>query len=272
MFLRGLPKVVAKMRRPQKGETTAAKELGQHPDFYKISLFAPLPELEDDKPADKESNKEASKDEDDDDSSPSTPTVDKTPSEKGTPIASSPTSPAHTKITAASSKGASVPSTPGCNKSESLSNSPSSCRPMPTMATSEFNQVQVQLPSPNSFVGGDQELIDMSGSPGASIHSWNSPHLTQHELMAWPNTNSPTSRDGMSVHPSPIESGSGYYSNHFFQVTPPGMQRNSPHRATQHQRQRGQEEADSSGLSAADLCYLTQQNRILLQSQGKLPS
>jgi len=229
--------------------------------------------LEDDKPADKDSNKE-----DDDDSSPSTPTVDKTPSEKGTPNASSPTSPAHTKVTAASSKSASVPSTPGCNKSESLSNSPSSdhCRPMPSMATSEFNQVQVQLPSPNSFVGGDQELIDLSGSPGASIHSWNSPHPTQHELMAWPNTNTPPSRDGMSVHPSPIGSGSGYYSNHFFQVTPPGMQRNSPHRATQHQRQRGmhapQDEADTSGLSAADLCYLTQQNRILLQSQGKLPS
>ena len=43
MFLRGLPQVCAKMRRPTKGEAGGNKDLGQHPDFYKISIFAPLP-------------------------------------------------------------------------------------------------------------------------------------------------------------------------------------------------------------------------------------
>jgi hypothetical protein len=54
MFLRGLPQVCAKMRRPQKGQGAHSQHnkdssgnLGQAPDFYKISMFAPLPPLED---------------------------------------------------------------------------------------------------------------------------------------------------------------------------------------------------------------------------------
>jgi hypothetical protein len=54
MFLRGLPQVCGKMRRPQKGQGAHAAHnkdssgsLGQAPDFYKISMFAPLPPLED---------------------------------------------------------------------------------------------------------------------------------------------------------------------------------------------------------------------------------
>ena len=43
MFLRGLPSVCAKMRRPKKGQLTTIKDHGESPDFYKISQFSPLP-------------------------------------------------------------------------------------------------------------------------------------------------------------------------------------------------------------------------------------
>lgn len=43
MFLRGLPQVCAKMRRPQKSAATGNRDAGPQPDFYKISKFAPLP-------------------------------------------------------------------------------------------------------------------------------------------------------------------------------------------------------------------------------------
>lgn len=43
MFLRGLPDVCTKMKRPGKGSATS-KVIGECPNFYKISLYAPLPE------------------------------------------------------------------------------------------------------------------------------------------------------------------------------------------------------------------------------------
>ena len=46
-FLRGLPELVAEMRRPQKGELPIRKPRGfpENPDFYKISSIAPLPNV-----------------------------------------------------------------------------------------------------------------------------------------------------------------------------------------------------------------------------------
>lgn len=46
-FLRGLPELVAEMRRPQKGELPTRKPRGfpENPDFYKISSIAPLPSV-----------------------------------------------------------------------------------------------------------------------------------------------------------------------------------------------------------------------------------
>jgi hypothetical protein len=44
MFLRGLPDLCAKMRRPVKHISSATKDLSEYPDFYKISMFAPLPD------------------------------------------------------------------------------------------------------------------------------------------------------------------------------------------------------------------------------------
>jgi hypothetical protein len=46
-FLRGLPELVAEMRRPLKGEGPSRKKngFGETPNFYKISSIAPLPDV-----------------------------------------------------------------------------------------------------------------------------------------------------------------------------------------------------------------------------------
>jgi len=95
-------------------------------------------------------------------------------------------------------------------------------------------------------------------SAGNSITSWHDPQ--EHELT-WGNTNGPFPDD--AYHQSLVAMG---------QVTPPRSTTiknfggsmpmsslQSPHG----------EESDTSGLSVADLCYLTQQNQILMDQSHK---
>ena len=60
-FLRGLPEMVAEMRRPQKGELPVRKPRGfpENPDLYKISSIAPLPAVS---PSSSSENSKASDD------------------------------------------------------------------------------------------------------------------------------------------------------------------------------------------------------------------
>jgi len=321
MFLRGLPKVSAKMRRPQKGDQLSSlnKDLGQHPDFYKISLFAPLPELDDDDDDDAvsdsdnkpKSNKKESEGSDkpeaqDVGEAPLTPhkTVTKPPTAKHSPdateITNSPDSSKGAPATPTKGNGGSrddddgVCTSPGNTAVSKMFHSPG--QPIPPVTTSEhrhhFNQLQL---TPPSFAGA-HELVDMSASPGnASLHSWNEPR--DQDLSMWAASIGNTPIHNTQIYPSPatrrdILMGGGFGSpqhgniTNFYQVTPPSQQRPAPprgiagrnmpplphHRQQQnHQDEQGNNHNDSSGLSVADLCYLTQQNRILLQNQGKTP-
>ena len=149
-------------------------------------------------------------------------------------------------------------------------------QPIPTTTTSE-HQGQFQMTSPN--FPGARELVDMSASsPGnESIHSWNEP--CDQELL-WEGT------PNCSINPSPptrqeILMGGFNTPSNYYQVTPPLQRRPSPHSGSgsgrnmppmpyRRQLDDGNGDDDGGGLSVADLCYLTEQNRILLQAQGKL--
>lgn len=248
MFLRGLPKVAAKMRRPQKGENTAAKDLGQHPDFYKINMFAPLPPAhqEDD---DKTSSPTATSNIQDTKDSPATPTL----AVAGLPVAN------QKKEAEDKDKNGGV----------SLLHSPSSIEsevnkmyftgihspghlPMPAFATSE----EAQLASPGS--AGAHQFVDLSASPGESINSWHEPR--DQDL-----SNSPSTKQSlMNSHHHHVNE-YGTTASSFYQVTPPGAQRLTPP-GVRGSMPAGQDD-DGKGLSVADLQYLTRQNQILMSSQ-----
>lgn len=322
MFLRGLPKVAGKMRRPQKGDQLASlnKELGQHPDFYKISLFAPLPELDDDDDAsDSDDNKTKSNNKKSEGSGkPEAQNVGEAPLTPHQPVTkphAAKLSPDATEITHSPDSSKVAPTTPTKGKSgkrddngDGYSSPESSAtaavtkmfhspgEPIPTVTTSEhqhhfINQLQLTSPS----YAGAHELVDMSASPGnASIHTWNEPR--DQDLSLWAASTGNTPIVNRQIYPSPatrqdILMGGGFgsphhaNSNNLYQVTPPTQQRPVPprgmagrnmpplphHRQQQQQHRDGGEHNDSNGLSVADLCYLTQQNRILLQNQGKIP-
>jgi hypothetical protein len=297
MFLRGLPKVAAKMRRPQKGDIVAMssnKELGQHPDFYKISLFAPLPEIESERQGTKEDknnsmlacedateNKSVQVNDqrsgDNEDASPehSPATASRTAmtnSPKMSILSSdAPASPASSKdsnMTYGSVKGDSTGPT---SVAHSLFHSPD--RPLIHTVRMSEEHLQSDMSSPG--LAGARELVEMSADSPGSIHSWNEPR--DQDLSAWAGTpsfgsySSPATTTRQQVLISGFNTPSNYY-----EVTPPS-QLASPYRdgggcnmppVRPYQRPYSGDGNDDSGLSAADLCYLTEQNR-LLQAQGK---
>ena len=287
MFLRGLPKVAAKMRRPQKGDIVAIssnKELGQHPDFYKISLFAPLPEIESESQGTKEdknnsmlASEDATENEsaqvndrrsgDNEDASPEhSPATATTNSLKVNDLSSdAPASPASSKDSHMSYGSVKGDSTGPTSVAHNLFHSPD----RPLIHTVRLSEEHLQSDMSSPGLAGARELVEMSADSPGSIHSWNEPR--DQDLSTWAGTpsfgsySSPATTTRQQVLISGFNTPSNYY-----EVTPPS-QLTSPYRDGGGYNMppvRPWDGNDDSGLSAADLCYLTEQNR-LLQAQGK---
>ena len=270
MFLRGLPHVCNKMRRPVRGESGISRDLGQHPDFYKISMFAPLPPVmkQDDPECEStvESNPASAKV--DFERSPGVVSRDDSASvknrlalgadvaddEKPLDVAGKDDCTAdkddHANDDGALITSASLDSPPGSPSTDrSISRNPSTAF-FDNYGTLERTSSGHSLSSWN-----DQNDQDMMWGSGHSLGSPNKWHQTE---------SFPVSNHG------------------FGHVTPPGGPVRSGTAALHLVPRRDQlrlpfdgadmysEGIDDSGLSAADLCYLTQQNRILLtHSNGR---
>lgn len=264
MFLRGLPQVCAKMRRPQKGQGVSQQnkdQLGQAPDFYKISLFAPLPPLEEE-----EAVRTAT---------PKTPERHESASAVSSPGASTrgPT------ISTQKEQPNKISSTDSCkddedddaDEDESANKpkvTPSRPAPQTPMQASPVTYTAMN-PSPQygatlSPTDMGREFVELPNSAGNSVTSWtNSPseedlmfgnlsnafapyndHPHHHQYF-----NHPGMRGGR--HPSPLPSFPQSDSGHSGRpiLHPRGFDASSDH---------------PDGLSDADLSYLTFQNRILL--------
>ena len=283
MFLRGLPHVCNKMRRPVKGESGLSRDLGQHPDFYKISMFAPLPEVTTTLPSDKapefdfevESTPTTSKKE--------TITLQKSPgvvSSDGATVQGDDETPLN------SPNGANVDQPVACEQSENASVADDHTTDGGVLITGASLDSPPNSPhtdrsfsrnTPNAYF--DSGVFQRTPS-GNSLSSWNDQHDAD---IMWSGNSvaSPASGNG---HWQQTEHFPGFYNNGFGQVTPPG---GPPHPGSGALRFRPRPEnirvpfddmgmgneagVENSALSAADLCYLTQQNRILL-SHAKVPS
>lgn len=283
MFLRGLPQVCAKMRRPAKGDAGASKDLGQHPDFYKISMFAPLPGEGGGQPTNN--------------IFPDLPTTTPPhPPKSGFGLAKSPgvvsRDDRDRKIPADDQSNGKIRVTEGGadeSTGEDLDEKALVDDSISTIDEIGVDQFTTSAPpeSPPRLPAIERSLSDAFGnrtphdyadgqatygggipsSSGASISSWND-HQDQ-DLMwggmsATSSVGSPT-----GTHWSTSESFTN--TNFFGQVTPPGRMRPMPNAGGLLQRPNERMQLPyehstpfSSGLSVADLCYLTQQNRILL--------
>jgi HSF-type DNA-binding len=282
MFLRGLPHVCNKMRRPVKGESGLSRDLGQHPDFYKISMFAPLPEVNAKPPGDNAAEFDTEVESTPMTSKKETITIEKSPgvvSSDGattqgddlTPL-SSPKGANQQDISPEKIEFSSAMEDPSADGGilitgaslESPPNSPQTDR-------------SISRNTPNAYF----DSADFHRTPsGNSLSSWND-HNEVDIMWSGASVGSPSSGNG---HWHQTEQFSGLFNNGFGQVTPPG---GPPHLASAALRYRARPDhirvpfddmgmvheggVDDSTLSAADLCYLTQQNRILL-SHSKVPS
>jgi hypothetical protein len=279
------------MRRPQKGETGTAKELGQHPDFYKISLFAPLPGescgqqvLPLPPQMMNRSQQQTKKPAIDSKDSPGMVSCDDHDGKNGAMDSNNEAKGESADLT--------VESLQQNQDEKTNSDAFVSSADEVEVAVSQFMVAGNPLDSPPRLPDSERSMSDvhsartpysytaghefgyMPASSGASVSSWNDQH--EHDLMlggmsATSSIGSPTCAQG-----SPNESFRSLANNCFGQVTPPGRMRPITNRGSHHQRPQElmrlpyahasqlEEEADTSGLSVADLCYLTQQNRILL--------
>jgi HSF-type DNA-binding len=270
MFLRGLPHVCNKMRRPVRGESGLSRDLGQHPDFYKISMFAPLP------PVTCTSSKEHDPEFETALASSPTATQAETISFQKSPgvVSRDDTSSLKDGQTSNDVKHLGQREPVGCNSDsedrtcdgralitsaslESPPNSPNTDR-------------SISRNTPNAFF---ENYGGMQRTPsGNSLSSWNE-HQDQDLMWGGQSVGSPTTGNGLwhqTDHFPCIPN-----VNSFGHVTPPGgpMRPNMnsvhllPRQDQIHLPFHGSDVfdgVDDSGLSAADLCYLTQQNRILL--------
>jgi hypothetical protein len=218
MFLRGLPDVCAKMIRPGKGGLTA-NDFGECPDFYKISMFAPLPDP--DGPSDSE------QDEDDERAQGKKPKAKtKRPQSRNSDI-SMPTSVTKSDIALS---GITVGSPDGARASLSSD------------VASPSSDTNVLLPF--TPLSRELSLGDFGVSSGQeSLSSWGS---NRHDMFT-------------------SDTFDNFRSS---QVTPPGSSF-FPAPPTVVSSSTGRSQQEARGLSVADLCYLTQQNRILLDQVKK---
>jgi hypothetical protein len=213
MFLRGLPDVCAKMIRPGKGGLTA-NDFGECPDFYKISMFAPLP--------DPDGLSDSEQDEDDKRSQGKKPK-------------------AKTKRPQSRNSDISIP--PSVTKSDIA---------LPGITVGSPDRAHASLSSDVASPSSDNNVLlpftplsrelslgDFGVSSGQeSLSSWGS---NKHDMLMF-------------------DTFDNYRGS---QVTPPGSS-SFPAPPTIVSSSTGRSEQEARGLSVADLCYLTQQNRILL--------
>ena len=273
MFLRGLPHVCNKMRRPVRGDSGLSRDLGQHPDFYKISMFAPLPPIS--KVDDRECESTAD----------SVPALTKVDFERSPGVVS--------RDDSAGGKNRSA-----VEQDDQVLDGPEEEIPCTADHDDQANDsgaliTSASLDSPPNSPIADRSIsrnpstafFDNYGtlertSSGHSLSSWNDHQ--DHDMMwgSGQSVGSPTSGGQEKWHQTDAFLAASNL-NVFGHVTPPGgPQRpsSSVHLVSRRDQLRlpfdngdmYDEGIDDSGLSAADLCYLTQQNRILLtHSNGR---
>ena len=274
MFLRGLPHVCNKMRRPMRGESGLSRDLGQHPDFYKISMFAPLP------PVVKQYDQEC---ESTTESSPASTKVD---------FERSPGVVSHEDAASVSNRFASGSEVVDDEKPLDLDGKVNCTSDNDDHADDSGALItSASLDSPPGSPTTDRSIsrnpstsfFDNYGNlertpSGHSLCSWND---QQDQDMVWSSgqiLGSPPSGGYEKWHQTgnfPIVSNNG-------NVTPLGapirpgtaalhlIPRRDQLRLPFNSADMYDEGIDDSGLSAADLCYLTQQNQILLtHSNGR---
>jgi hypothetical protein len=231
MFLRGLPDVCAKMKRPEKG-CLPANDFGECPDFYKISMLAPLPDP--DGPSDSEEDEEQYE--------------EKKPRAKA-------------KRPESSNSDGAEESRPQSRNStgQTMSPEPRSDSASSGMAVGSPDRAHASLSSAVASPSSDTNILlpftplsrehsfgDFGTSSGQeSLSSWGS---SRHDMLMFDPFDNFRAGQGQVTPP-----GSSFF------ATPPTIASSSAGRA-QH---------EARGLSVADLCYLTQQNRILLDQVSK---
>jgi hypothetical protein len=261
-FLRGLSHICVTMRRPQKGCTIASKDIGQCPDFYKISKLAPLPESENQMSGSNVtiSTKSSSADEEE------RAVEHRKSSECNVPRETK------TINNIRSGTVSSGNSTPEQTPQESVKVS--------TPKNAMTNLTGTVQQSPDDFPH-TQDVGDCLQSSSSSVTSW----MEQNEYEQWGNLTSsyclgddragqrfplghvtPPSHRTISLRLNGGRSGGGYDT-----IDSVGNQvRNSGKASMKEGNDMNcHNDDDKTGLSAADLCYLTQQNIILLDDAQK---
>jgi hypothetical protein len=216
MFLRGLADVCAKMIRPGKGGLTA-NDFGECPDFYKISMVAPLPDP--DGPSDSEEDDEQRQ-------------VKKPKAKKKRP----------------QSRNSDISMPSSVTKSESASFG---------MSVGSPDRALASLPSDVASPSSDNNIL-LPFTPLSREHSLGDFGVSseQESLSSWG-----SNRHDMLMH-DPFDT---FRAGH---VTPTGSSF-FPTPPTVVSSSTGRSQQEARGLSVADLCYLTQQNRILLDQVKK---
>jgi hypothetical protein len=248
MFLRGLPDICAKMRRPPKGGTV--NEIGESPDFYRLSIFAPLPDLDDEE-----------------DAPPKRKSKSRTPSGKSLSRSSSSSSNAffgspgninvEVPVGTSPQDALSLLSTTGAASASATSSSLLSPPRASLLDTQLYPQILDESlalsPTSLSRASSFGDLSLPQGIPySLSTCSLGLGETGQQSPSSWGDQN-----DLMSNVFDPIDA-----FRPGGQVTPPGSSGFFPWADMSFH--------DTGGLSVADLCYLTQQNRYLLdQVQGR---
>jgi hypothetical protein len=266
MFLRGLPQVAAKMRRPLKGQIDPSKELGQCPDFHKISMLAPLP-LENAASMAKRDLKDGTG----------------RSSEKKADVKNRKDSGPYDSV-----ETNEPPTTEDCADfvdGKSLDDTVSVASGVASIKGYMVQSSDVPVDTPkrgaDTVKNGAPAEYGVFGS-SASVGSWHDRH---EQDFAWGAMSASSSSAGSPhAHSAPLFAPDGYrmqqqqgmhISNTYSQVTPPTHVRNTPSNRASFPRNPSltnilyQEETDKSGLSLADLAYLTNQNRILLSQAHK---
>lgn len=271
MFLRGLPHICSKMRRPQKGFNISAKDVGQCPDFYKISKFAPLPDsegvlsqTEDDNPISLPEGDNNNADCENSSSQGSTKDNNSEYRETRSIISAFPNCETPKRESAL---GLTNNSTPGPKNQLS---------PMISLNLRKEMMMRNKMTLSPIDLLGMHDLGDGMQSSGESVSSW----IDQHDIWG---TNMSASA---SISSEQDYSGLG-------QVTPPTKVRTSgtrfnmcntgamsestnmvqylpQHPSTIVQDQGVTGKRYDNSLTVADLCYLTQQNQILLGGTQKM--
>jgi hypothetical protein len=223
MFLRGLPDVCAKMIRPGKGCLTA-NDFGECPDFYKINMFAPLP--------DPDGLSDSEQEQDDERSQGKKPKAKTKRPQSKRP----------------QSRNSDISMPPSVTKSDiALSGmavgSPEQALPsLSSGIASPSSDSNILLPF--TPLSREHSLGDFGVSSGQeSLSSWGS---SRHDMLMF----------------DPFDNFRAG------QVTPPGSSFFPPP-PTVVSSSTGRSQQEARGLSVADLCYLTQQNRILLDQVKK---